>query len=109
MQMNADFGWHGSPCSAPSFEAMPGLTATLTSWCSSPLAPRRSIAFLHFPNFLRNVSGAGWNSLQLRHFLRSLGRESWQKRKMSSEPREYLRHILVEASYLISQRTVVRG
>jgi predicted nucleotidyltransferase len=64
---------------------------------------------VHFPNFLRNVSGAGWNSLQLRHFLRSLGRESWQKRKMSSEPREYLRHILVEASYLISQRTVVRG
>lgn len=81
------------------------LTATLTSSCSSPLAPRRSIAFLRLPSFLRNFSAIEWNSLRLRRFLRSLGRESWQKRKMSSEPREYRRHILMEANYFISQRT----
>lgn len=83
----------------------PAPDTTLTSSCSSPLAPRRSIAFLRFPSFLRNFSAIEWNSLRLRRFLRSLGRESWQKRKMSSEPREYRRHILMEANYFISQRT----
>ena len=39
-----------------------------------------------------------------RRLRRSSDRVSWRKRKMSFESRDYLRHILVEADYLVERR-----
>jgi hypothetical protein len=92
-------------CSARSCAAGPAPIATSISWYSSRRRPRRSITFWRCPICWKRVSNAESSSSRLRRCRRSSVRAFWPKRRMSFEPLDYLRHILVEADYLIAHAT----
>ena len=65
---------------------------------------QKTIVSWLFPIFWKNWWDIPSNWSRSRRSPLSSAPTSWLKRRMSFEPREYLRHILTEADYLIGRR-----
>ena len=74
-----------------------------TSWSSSRRAKSRMGASSRCRTCSSHYCSAGLSWLPPKRCPRFLVHASWPKHRMSFEPRDYLRHILLETEYLISQ------
>ena len=74
-----------------------------TSWSSSRRARSRMGASSRCRTCSSHYCSAGLSWLPPKRCPRFLVHASWPKHRMSFEPRDYLRHILLETEYLISQ------
>lgn len=75
----------------------------LICWSNSHQAPRRTSISSHCRSCSNSNWVGAWSSSPQRPCLRTSARGSSPKRKMSFEPRDYLRHILLEADYLLDR------
>lgn len=75
-------------------------TAILISLSSFCLVQRHMIISSRYPSFSKGISENGSNSSRQRLYLPSSVPISSPRLRMSYEPRDFLRHILIEADYL---------